>query len=194
MVDFYKEMFKGINIDGTFQAHITLDKCLPKPSSPSGGTVAGFLVLYLLALCFVMLRGYAMRMRRKIAAYYYPEQEASRMEYLHKTIRHKRIARQRFLRQEVKSAHKESFMKKKFRLSTWLTSKCPCMEKVIPSREQLECSSCEEKQGAFGSVTLTKCTGVREDVACTAVYCDDCRVILQGVCPLCYREEVEMRD
>ncbi|XP_060602084.1 DC-STAMP domain-containing protein 2-like, partial [Ruditapes philippinarum] len=189
IASFYKEIFKGINIDDVFHVHVNLDKCLPNPTSTSGDTVVGFFLLYLLALCFVMFHGYGMRMRRKIAAYFFPEQEASRMEYLHKTIRHKRIARQRFLRQEVRSAHKESFMKKGFRLSTWLITNCKCIAKLVPSREQLECSSCEETKGTFDSVKLTKCTGVRDDVACTAVYCDDCRVILGGVCPLCYQEE-----
>ncbi|XP_045159973.2 DC-STAMP domain-containing protein 2-like isoform X2 [Mercenaria mercenaria] len=194
IASFYRSIFKGIDIDEYFLSEMKLERCIPSPAPPTDEYVFVFLVLYILAICFVILRGYGMRMRRKIAAYYYPEQETARMEYLHKTIRHRRIARQRFLRQEVKSAHKESAMKEKFRLSTWLVSQCPCITKCIPPREQQECSSCEERQGKYSSIKLTKCPGMSNGNACTAVYCDECRLILQGNCPLCDQEEVEFRD
>ncbi|XP_053394074.1 DC-STAMP domain-containing protein 2-like [Mercenaria mercenaria] len=194
IASFYRSIFKGIDIDEYFLSEMKLERCIPSPTPPTDEYVLVFLVLYILAICFVILRGYGMRMRRKIAAYYYPEQETARMEYLHKTIRHRRVARQRFLRQEVKSAHKESVLKKKFRLSTWVVSRFPCITRCISPREQLECSSCEERQGRFSSVKLTKCPGMSDGITCTAVYCDECRLILRGNCPLCYQEEVGLRD
>lgn len=194
IASFYRRLFEGINVHESFLVELRVGKCLPNPTSPTGEYAIILILLYLFAVCFVILRGYGMRLRRKISAYYYPEQENARMEYLHKTIRHRRMARTRFLRQEVKSTHKESTMKEKFRLSTWLASHFPCMAKCIPSRKKLACSSCEEQEGKFHHVKLTKCPGVMNGVACKAVYCEDCQIILNGVCPLCTQEEFELRD
>lgn len=191
---FYRAVFTGIDVYTYLGSNINIRGCLPNPSPPSGYYVIVFIVLYIIAMAFVILRGYGMRLRRKIAAYYYPEQEAARMEYLHKAIRHRRIAHQKFLRQEVTSTHKESVMKEKFRLSTWLVSHFPCASKCVSARHNLGCISCEEGHGNFKNVNLTQCTGERGGVACTALYCDACRVDLNDTCPLCSHNDVELRD
>lgn len=195
VASFYRAVFTGIDVYTRLGANINIGGCLPNPSPPSGEHIIVFIALYILAVSFVILRGYGMRLRRKIAAYYYPEQETARMEYLHKTIRHRRIAHQKFLRQEVKSTHKESVMKEKFRLSTWLVSHCPCASTCVPDRRNIGCISCEERPGKLRHVYLTRCTGERGGVACTAVYCDACRAVLNDTCPLCsHSDVVEFRD
>ncbi|XP_052816598.1 DC-STAMP domain-containing protein 2-like isoform X2 [Mya arenaria] len=193
LAQFYQTMIKGLDLKEGFTANLHLSRCLPNPSAPQWSTIVLLLLLYLLALAFVILRGYGMRLRRKISAYYYPEQEKARVIYLHKTIRHRRAGFQKFLRQQVKSSHKESMVKSQLRFSTWLRSKLSCFDRCLPNKSKQQCSCCEQ-EGGKGGVVLKKCGTESINGECDALFCGECIIALGGICPLCNTDEVEMRD
>ena len=192
---FYAVMVQGINLRSNITATLEISKCLPNPRQPSVSIIPVLVILYLIALCFVLLRGYGMRLRRKIAAFYYPEQEIARLEYLHKKIRHRRISLLKLIRQLIKSSHKETAVKEKLRLSTWLAYRIPFLGRFFESEPQLICTGCEHSESSFNNVKLTKCKGSQDGVACDAVYCQECWVAINHSCPLCTSdEEVILRE
>lgn len=163
----------------------SIEECLPSPLFTIKDQIFVIVGLYVIALCFVILRGYGLRLRRKISAYFYPEQETSRIEYLHKWIQHQRVARRMFLQLHVLSVYKEKLVREKFSLSSRLVRRFPSLAKLMSKKNKVECCSCELRQGIFNS-EFTYCSGMIDgDVDCPAVYCDECRLVLNGKCPLC---------
>ena len=192
---FYGTLIQGINLRSNYSASLEIGSCLPNPNAPSVAIIPVLIILYLIALCFVLLRGYGMRLRRKIAAYYYPKQETARMEYLHKKIRHKRAGLLKMIRQLIKSSHKETAIKDKLRLSTWLAFKLPFIGRFFLSDERLVCTSCEHTESTFNNIKLSKCKGRPDGIACDAVYCEECWLALNHSCPICTSsEEVALRE
>ncbi|XP_052257172.1 E3 ubiquitin-protein ligase DCST1-like isoform X1 [Dreissena polymorpha] len=191
--DFYEFLFQGLDINEGFTSNLHLSRCLPSPIKPYDSNIPVFLVLYLVAIGVVCLRGYGMRLRRKISAYYYPEQEKARITFLHKTIRNRRAGVQRFLRQQVRSTHKECTIKEQLRISTWLRSNCQCLDKVLPNRNQRKCTSCGQTGKESGS-TIINCADETTGKTCKAMYCGDCKAALAGMCPLCCDNDVVLRD
>ncbi|XP_052760196.1 DC-STAMP domain-containing protein 2-like isoform X2 [Mya arenaria] len=171
LAQFYQTMIKGLDLKEGFTANLLLSRCLPKPSAPQWSTVVVLLLLYLLALAFVILSGYGMRLRRKISAYFYPEQEKARVIYLHKTIRHRRAGFQKFLRQQVKSSHKESMVKSQLRFSSWLRSKLFCFDRFLPNKSKQQCSCCEQED-VKGGALLKKCGTEDMNGVCDALFCE----------------------
>ncbi|XP_052806782.1 DC-STAMP domain-containing protein 2-like [Mya arenaria] len=194
VADFYRILITGLNVDQNYSANINISECLPNAIVPEFTMIPVYIICYIVTVLSVILQGYGLRLRRKISAYYYPEQERARLDYLHKKIRHKRVGFLRFIRQQVLSTHKESQVKEKLRLSTWLMFKIPFLAKILPQREKLECLSCEQTEGSFSSVKLRKCKGESGGMDCDAVYCEECWKALGDNCPLCCKDEVVLRD
>ena len=191
---FYGVMMQGINLNRNFTASLETGRCLPNPKVPSVSIIPVLIFLYIITLCFVLLRGYGMRLRRKIAAFFYPEQETARLHYLHKKIRHKRIGLLKLIRQLIISTHKEAIVKDKLRLSTWLAFKIPFLGRFLTSKEHLVCTSCEHSEKGF-QIKLTKCEGSKNGMACDAVYCQECWAAINHSCPLCTsHDEVVLRE
>ncbi|KAL4236473.1 DC-STAMP-like protein [Mactra antiquata] len=188
--DFYRILLGDFDLSKQYSNDVNVGGCLPNPSSPSQSySTTAFIVLHVVLLTVVILRGYGMRLRRKIAAYYYPEQERQRIEFLYKSIKHDRNAHKRFLRQAVKSQHKENVMKEKFRFSTWVKSLLPCCRRCVATSSLRHCSSCEETNKKL----LSDCNGIVDGQMCGAVYCKECKSMLNNICPLCSNEDVELR-
>lgn len=194
VADFYRVMIKGLNIDQNYTAEIDIGSCLPKPKAPAYDMFPVYIILYLITTCFVGLEGYGIRLRRKICAFFYPEQEMARLDYLHKKIRHKRVGFLKFLRQQILSSHKEAQVKEKLRLSTWLAARFPFIASLLPKKTNLECTSCEQSENSFNHIRVTKCTGSSGGVGCDAAYCQECWTMLGSGCPLCQTDEVLLRD
>ncbi|XP_060593888.1 DC-STAMP domain-containing protein 2-like isoform X2 [Ruditapes philippinarum] len=195
VAEFYKLLVNPYNLDRSFNRTLDIEPCLPEPRGPSGSMIPVFIVLYIIALAVVLLRAYGMRLRRKVSAYYCPEQELARLDYLHKKIRHRRVGFLKFLRQQIKSAHKEEQVKNQLRFSTWLAFNFPILAQILPKKEKLECTSCGQRDTSFNKVQLTKCTGEKGGMTCDAVYCEECFTVLQKTCPLCsMNENVVLRE
>jgi len=192
--DFYRIMFRDLSVQSNFTNTIDIGACLPQPHAPSYGMFILYVILYLITLSLVVLQGYGLRLRRKICAYFFPEQEFARLDYLHKKIRHKRVGFLKFLRQQILSSHKEAQVKENLRFSTLLKTKCPAIACLFPEKEKLECTSCEQSENSFNHVRVTKCSGHSGGMRCDAAYCQQCWTMLAESCPLCQKDEVNLRN
>ncbi|XP_045210098.2 DC-STAMP domain-containing protein 2-like [Mercenaria mercenaria] len=190
VAEFYKLLVRGYNLDRGFNMTLDIEPCLPEPREPSGAMIPVFLILYFIALAVVLLRAYGMRLRRKVSAYYCQEQELARLDYLHKKIRHKRVGFLKFLRQQIKSTHKEEQVKNQLRFSSWLAFNFPFIAQFLPKKIKLECTSCGQQETSFNKVKLAKCNGTKGGVQCDAVYCEECYIALQEICPLCSSNDI----
>ena len=189
MAEFYKILVNPYNLHNRVSKTHAIGPCLPHPQEPSSSTIPVFVILYIIALAIVLLRAYGMRLRRKVSAYYCPEQELARLDYLHKKIRHRRVGFLKFLRQQIKSAHKEEQVKNQLRFSSWLAFNFPFIAQILPKKEKLECTSCGQRDTSFNKIQLTKCTGEKGGMKCGAVYCEECFTVLHETCPLCSTNE-----
>ena len=76
-------MVNNMNLNSTYNVTFNFTTCLPNPNKPEYSTAAVIIFLYCIALFCTLLQGYGLRLRRKIASIFYPEQEVARIHYLH---------------------------------------------------------------------------------------------------------------
>jgi len=193
VADFYRLIIRDLSISNNYTATVEIGGCLPNAHSPYFGMYAVYILLYILVVVLALLQGYGLRLRREISAFYYPEQEAARLDYMHKKIRHKRVGLLKFLRQQVLSSHKEAQVKYQLRLSTWLMFKFPFLSKFFSTGNRDECLSCEHQESSFSNVKVRRCSGKSGGQQCEAVYCDTCWNNLKDECLLCYTDDVVLR-
>ncbi|KAL3831278.1 hypothetical protein ACJMK2_023051 [Sinanodonta woodiana] len=189
IANFYRELIQGLNINESYIGELNFTNCLPEPSMPDSLNIPVYIVLYLLAVMFVLMKECALRARRKITAYYFPRQEEARIQYLHKLIRHKRISFWKFLRQKIKSSYKENCVNEQLQLMTWLSAKMPCLARCLSQKDKI-CLSCEAAEAGFHDIGLMKCSGDQ----CNAYYCTDCYETMNKTCPLCSVGDVVHRE
>ncbi|KAH3878048.1 DC-STAMP domain-containing protein 2-like isoform X2 [Dreissena polymorpha] len=193
VADFYRILIADLNVEKNYTSFVNVSDCLPDPTRPNYGMYPVFLIMYVFVTLIVILQGYGMRLRRKISAYYYPEQEFARLDYLHKKIRHQRVGLLKFLRNLIISAHKESRVNDRLRFSTWLRFKIPILNKIMSEKEKPQCLSCEHSESSFSHVHIRRCSSKIGGVPCDGVYCDECWGYLSGSCPLCSKDDVIRR-
>lgn len=147
--------------------------CLPQPLSMTRQQYAHSFVPLAVLLLLCLLQAYAYRLRRAIAAFYFPKREKSRVLYLYnKLLRQRhcfvRLQRERIARRARRypalgSALVERCCRRWPRLRRWLRRSCTvCGEKETPPRLH-ECPS----------------------PACGAAYCAPCWRDVGRVCPAC---------
>ncbi|KAL3831279.1 hypothetical protein ACJMK2_023052 [Sinanodonta woodiana] len=185
----YRELIQGLNINESYIGELNLTKCLPDPSMPDSLNIPVYIVLYHVAVLFVLMKECALRARRKITAYYFPRQEEARIHYLHKLIRHKRISFWKFLRQKINLSYKERCVNEQLHLMTWLSVKMPCLARCLSLKDKI-CLICETAEGGFHDIVFVRCSGDQ----CDAYYCTDCYETLNKTCPLCSVDDVVLRE
>ncbi|KAH3702797.1 hypothetical protein DPMN_077823 [Dreissena polymorpha] len=188
--NFYRLFIDNLNLDKRYQSSVNVSDCLPDPSPPNYNMYLVFLIMYAVATAIVFLQGYGMRLRRIISAYFYPEQELARLDYLHKKISHQRVSRLKLLRNLIVSAHKESREKDSLRLSPWLCFKIFILNKIMSKEEKLQCLSCKQSESSVSHVNIRRCSSEIEGATCEGVYCDECWGYLAGSCALCDKNNV----
>nr|XP_055024662.1 osteoclast stimulatory transmembrane protein [Misgurnus anguillicaudatus] len=83
------------NLDRSYKALIhTPSACEAQPSEPNPAAVTALVFLYLFTYTLVLMEVYAQRLRRKIAASFFQQQEERRLEFLIKKIQAKHNERQ----------------------------------------------------------------------------------------------------
>jgi len=184
VADFYRLIIRDLSISNNYSATVDIGGCLSNARSPYFDMYAYYILLYFVVLVLALLQGYGLRLRRKISAFYYPEQEAARIDFMHKKIRHKRVGLLKFLRQQ------EARVKDQPWLSTWLMFKFPFLSKLFSTGNRDECLSCEHQESSFSNVKVRRCSGKSDGQQCEAVYCDTCWNDLKDECPLCSTDDV----
>ncbi|ESO82716.1 hypothetical protein LOTGIDRAFT_155733 [Lottia gigantea] len=139
MAQLFKILANDISIAQAYNSTINIDVCLPQPTEPDQSQIFLFAVLYVVALFFVIMQGYGQRLLHAIAAYFYPEREQQRVNYLYRKILVKRKtfileAKQLILSNTVDDERKSS-------------SKLPKCFKRLPccrNNSVQTCTNCEE--------------------------------------------------
>ncbi|XP_067663683.1 DC-STAMP domain-containing protein 2-like [Haliotis asinina] len=173
LTNIFKAFIAGFNIEQSYDSTLDIEKCLPKPNVPDENGLYALLALYLLAIMFVVLQAYGLRLRHKIAAFYYPEQETARVQYLYRLIEVKRRSFMDDLKKMMSDRpvkHSEVKAKEESKKSLcW--SRLPCFKVV-----KVNCVQCEEETQTGWQCKSSKCQ---------AHFCKTCFKENDKCCPLC---------
>ncbi|OWF55803.1 DC-STAMP domain-containing protein 2-like [Mizuhopecten yessoensis] len=169
-----RSLITGINLNNVYDADFNVTSCLPNPTEPNFNLFYAYAVVYTLAIVAVLSQSYSLRLKRKICAYYYPEQEVERTVYLHRKIRHDRKTHQLQLKQHLRSMKKEKRMSKKY------DSKIPFADRFRKKKLELRtCLNCGSNEGK--NLKMVTCS----NATCSADYCETCMVEMGEKCHLC---------
>ncbi|KAK3102075.1 hypothetical protein FSP39_008553 [Pinctada imbricata] len=176
-----RAMVDNLNLNSTFSVDLNFTCCLPNPSYPDISNIPVLLLLYAIAIFFVVMQGYGMRLRRKIASSFYPEQEVCRIHYLHEKIIHQRLTFKTWLKDLVFSRRKENEVRERISLRAVLAYRSPFFAKYIEAilPDKRSCLSCDKV--ARRGMIFKKC----DNKSCNALYCEDCFKFIKGHCLVC---------
>ncbi|KAK3101373.1 hypothetical protein FSP39_003077 [Pinctada imbricata] len=185
---FLRTMISTIDLNSTYSVDFNFTTCLPNPSSPGVFSNSIIMSLYILALFMLIMQAYGSRLRRKIASSYYPEQEKSRILYLHDKIICDRIAFKALMKDQVYRRRKENAVRGHIRPRGCFTDKLSCLfglcDVILP--EKRSCDSCDLIAGRRR--LFIKC----QNRLCNAIFCQECVDVMEGTCFVC-DERFEIR-
>ncbi|XP_058558037.1 E3 ubiquitin-protein ligase DCST1 isoform X10 [Neofelis nebulosa] len=153
-------------------------RCLPQPVSlnPRAYVRAALPVGLLLCLCLLQAFGY--RLRRVIAAFYFPKREKKRVLFLYNDLLRKRAAFTKLRRAAIVSRAQRQ-RAPRHRLADVLHRRCPLLRLWLRRR----CVVCQAPETPEAYVCPTP--------DCAAVYCRSCWDDMRRRCPACTpREEL----
>ena len=170
-----------LTVNATFSVDLNFTLCLPNPSQPQTSYLPAIGILYAVAVVFAILNAYAMRLRRAIAASFYPEQEEARIHYLHEKLIYGRMTFFHWLRDLVLMNFKKGQVRERMSFRAYIGYKYPGFAKYcdtcIPA--QKSCLSCD--RSARRGMVFQKCT----TETCNAIYCEDCFKEMKKYCLVC---------
>ena len=181
LATFIKETFiNSFEAASMFNSTIDSDLCLPKPTPPNEYLSITIGALYLLAILTVLFQAYALRLRRRIAAFFYPERELERLYYLYNHTLHKRQSLANFLQDKVKQHQHELEASRRVSFMSYLAIRYPRSQKFFKlfGMEKRICLGCavEDEQETFKQCATHGCPGR---------YCFECFQEISGICSLC---------
>ncbi|XP_046949035.1 E3 ubiquitin-protein ligase DCST1 isoform X1 [Lynx rufus] len=153
-------------------------RCLPQPVSlnPRAYVSAALPVGLLLCLCLLQAFGY--RLRRVIAAFYFPKREKKRVLFLYNDLLRKRAAFTKLRRAAIVSRAQRQ-RAPRHHLADVLHRRCPLLRRWLRRR----CVVCQAPETPEAYVCPTP--------DCAAVYCRSCWDDMRRRCPACTpREEL----
>lgn len=109
---FFKTILESLSTSNTFNNTFSFEQCLPEASQAPRSNLYMILTLYTLVILFVLLQSYGLRLRRKIAAFFFPEREMERVSFLCRHI---------LLKRKMRSAERNTNSLKEWR--NWLSRK-----------------------------------------------------------------------
>ncbi|XP_050414160.2 E3 ubiquitin-protein ligase DCST1 [Patella vulgata] len=171
----FKTLTGDIRVSQTYNSVVDINTCLPKPKDPNFSFLYVFGGLYMAALLLVFLQGYGKRLMYFIAAFFYPEKEQQRVNYLYRRILVKRKVFLKEAKQMILSNAVGSNFDDGHNLCGGLASRFPFCRKSNKT-----CTNCE-----VSSEDISACRNEK----CGAFYCEECFVEFGRSCPLCTNDE-----
>lgn len=154
----------GKDIGAMYNNSMDNTMCLPDPVNPNIGYYVAIGVFYLFALIMALLQAYALRVRPKIAGYFYPERKHHRSMYLYDKIKRKREnLKTKFAKPIQHQNHPDANCSNR---AFKLVSRFPCFKKVFGFFRKSE-SICE---GCGSPGENRKCNSLSHNV----VFCEEC--------------------
>ncbi|XP_033628265.1 uncharacterized protein LOC117290812 isoform X1 [Asterias rubens] len=173
---FFSEGFEAAN---AFNITVDTEQCLPNPILPNNNISIGVAVLYFIALLMVLSQAYALRLRRGIASYFYPEREQERIYYLYNNTLQKRQSLFKLLKEKIKQSKRQIDTEQKISFRAYLSAKYPCWRKIFRyfGMKRKICLGCADvDNGHFMSCGNPDCHGN---------YCRECLHEIGNTCTLC---------
>ncbi|XP_067661433.1 E3 ubiquitin-protein ligase DCST1-like [Haliotis asinina] len=109
---FFKTILESLSTSNAFNNTVSFEQCLPEASQSPRNILYLILTLYTLVILFVLLQSYGLRLRRKIAAFFFPQREVERISFLYRHI---------LLKRKMRSAERDVHSLKEWR--RWLSRK-----------------------------------------------------------------------
>ncbi|XP_075396870.1 E3 ubiquitin-protein ligase DCST1 [Tenrec ecaudatus] len=156
--------------------------CLPQPESlDAKGYLRATLPTGLL-VCLCLLQAFGYRLRRVIAAFYFPKREKKRILFFYNDLLRKRAAFTKLRRAAIVRRARQQRTPRHHLVDT-LRRRCPLLQRWLRRR----CVVCTAPEMAQSYVCPTP--------GCAAVYCRSCWVDMRQLCPVCTpREELSSSD
>ncbi|XP_022346910.1 DC-STAMP domain-containing protein 1 [Enhydra lutris kenyoni] len=152
--------------------------CLPQPLSLDAWAYVRAALPIGLLLCLCLLQAFAYRLRRVIAAFYFPKREKKRVLFLYNELLRKRAAFTQLRRAAILRRAREQKAPRP-RLADVLHRRCPLARRWLRRR----CVVCQAPETPAAYVCPTP--------DCAAVYCRPCWDDVRRRCPACTpREEL----
>ncbi len=191
MSEFLREVFQeGFGYDSSFNVSYDNTRCLPVGSKPNHILATGIGICYVIALFTVLFQAYALRLRRRIAAYFYPEREMERLYFIYNDTLKKRQTLFKFLKDVIKQKKKERDATERVSLRVFLADRYPILKKIFKilhiTTEQRMCFGCDSDDDG----TFKEC---KSDGKCTGLYCDECLKVTNNTCTICGERFKETR-
>ena len=107
LADMYRTMV-GL-LDPLAESGLDIDTtaCLSIPNPPDFGAYRTIIILYFLCLILAIFEAYGLRLRRAVAACYYPKRERQRALWLYNQILFKRGSFFKFARRQIRRKYKD---------------------------------------------------------------------------------------
>ncbi|XP_022102122.1 DC-STAMP domain-containing protein 2-like [Acanthaster planci] len=170
---------EGFAAASEFNVTLDTEHCLPNPVPPNEILSVGIGVLYLTALVMVLFQAYALRLRRRIASYFYPEREQERIHYLYNHTLQRRQNLFKLLKQRIRQTKHEMEVEQRVSFVAYLSAKYPFWRRVFLwlGQEKRVCLGCADvDNGTFKSCGNPDCSGL---------YCRECLHEINSTCTLC---------
>ena len=179
---FISEIFgDGFGYNTDFDVSYDNTRCLPVGSEPNHALAAGIGICYIIAIFMVLFQAYALRLRRRIAAYFYPERELERLYFIYTDTLRKRQTLFKFLKDAIKQKKKENDLTQKVSLRIYLADRYPTLKKIFKilhiTSETKMCFGCDSEDDG----KLRQCEGIK----CTGLYCEECLNVMNNSCSIC---------
>ena len=107
MADMYRTMVGLLDPLAESGLDIDVSACLPKPHRPQYGVYKLIIGIYCICLILPVFEAYGLRLRRGVAACYYPKREHQRAVWLYNQILFKRGSFFKFARRQIRRKYKD---------------------------------------------------------------------------------------
>ncbi|XP_037681770.1 E3 ubiquitin-protein ligase DCST1 isoform X2 [Choloepus didactylus] len=156
--------------------------CLPQPMCLDAGAYLKAALPTGLLGCFCLFQAFGYRLRRVIAAFYFPKREKKRILFLYNELLRKRAAFTKLRRAAIIRRAREQ-RAPRHHLEDFLHRRCPLLRRWLRRR----CVVCRAPETPESYVCPTP--------GCEAVYCRSCWDDMRQRCPACTpREELSSSD
>ncbi|XP_071944183.1 DC-STAMP domain-containing protein 2-like [Antedon mediterranea] len=177
MAEFARNLYgEGPQDSNTYEIQSQAQKCIPKPLKPEDNTAIIIGVLYGVIILTVLFQAYALRLRRWIASYYYPEREQARTMYLYNKTLRKRRTLWSMLKQTIKENRREQVAVERISFRSWLAAQNKFCRIILGNTSRVCLGCATEENKSFYICDNTRCSGA---------YCGECLEQVDSVCALC---------
>ncbi|XP_033753289.1 DC-STAMP domain-containing protein 2-like [Pecten maximus] len=178
-----RQLASAVAIDYDYNIDFNMTYCLPNPHEPDTRTIYLVVFLYLMAFAMMFMQAYGLRIRRKVAAHFYPEVEFDRIQYLHSKIRIKRRTLVGWIAHLLTSRRKEKDVSERMTLGSWFYYTCPFMASMCDCQPaKTICLNCDRESDGLLKFHICQTKG------CDSVYCTPCFREMNEICQVCKKK------